>query len=616
MFPNPEIKEITLQDYLKIIYKRINLIIVILIIIPSYVAISVSRIQPIYQATVSLLIERQSPKVTKFEEVTDRYYQDKQFYQTQYEILTSRALAELVFEELHLIRDPEFQNIDDPIEALQAKVKVEPLKESQIILIHIEDTDPLRAATIANSYAKLYIRYDIETRTTTTKEAASWLEKQLDDVKKRVEKSEEALNKYIQDNRIVTVPDIEKKSETTLDSLKKDKSKIETKIAETSKRYKEKHPIMIALKAQLEEINKKIEEEINNLLDLNQKMVRYNLLKKEAESNRQLYTSLLLRAKETGVNEKLQTSPIRILDPAKPPSSPIKPQKTKDISRAFIFSLLGGIGLAFLLEYLDSTIHTAEDVSLYVDLPFLGYIPTTGKEAKTRREKNLICFQRSKSFITEYFRTLRTSILFAYPEDKPLKSILITSSLPQEGKTFTSNNIAYIFTQINERVVLIDIDMRRPKIHETYKHEQKMGLSDFLTGKIELSAIIKNTFVPNLSIITAGTTPPNPSELLTSSKIRNLFEELKSRFDRIIVDSPPILSVADTSLLANIVDGVILVIQGAHTRLEAIKRAKNKILEAKGKIIGVVINNVVIEKADRYYYYYYYSEEVKQKSNS
>jgi capsular exopolysaccharide synthesis family protein len=282
---------------------------------------------------------------------------------------------------------------------------------------------------------------------------------------------------------------------------------------------------------------------------------------------------------------------------------------------SILLALFCGIGLSFFLEYLDSSIRTAEDVTLYLSLAFLGYIPSAYKESKVESERNLICFQKPKSTIAESYRTVRTSLLFASPEDRPLKTILITSSLPEEGKTFTTTNLATIFSQLNERIVLIDTDMRRSKVHKVFKVEQKNGLSDFLTGKLSFDMAVRPTFIPNLSLITAGTIPPNPSELLSSAKISSLFEVLKLRFDRIIIDSPPILSVADTSILANIVDGIVLVIKGASTRLEAIRQSKQKIMEAKGRIMGVVVNNIAPEKEDRYYYYhYYYSEEQKKEA--
>jgi capsular exopolysaccharide synthesis family protein len=615
MLPNPEIREVTIHDYLKIIQKRIWIIISFLIVIPTAVTIVVFTATPIYKATTSILIEKSLPKVTKFEEVTQTSYLDTtQYLQTQYKILASRALAERVFEELNLGKDPDFRGLKDPLETLQNKIKVEPVRNSQIVLLNVEDTDALRASAIANTLAKLYIQQDIQTRNRTAKEAVRWLELQLEDIKKKMQESEQALSDYIQQNKIVTVPDIEKKTETLLEGFKQTRAKLETEIAEASKRYKEKHPKMIALNSQLKDITNKIEEETNNLLDLNQKMVQYNLLKKEVESDQQLYTSILTRAKETNVSEKIEATSIRIIDTAKPPDMPFKPQKKRDILLSILWALLCGTGLVFFLEYLDSSIRIAEDVNIYLKLPFLGYIPSVGKEARTDAEKSLICYRIPNSTVTEAYRAVRTSILFASPEDRPLKSILVTSSLPGEGKSFFTANLAMIFSQVNERVILLDVDMRRPKLHKAFNLEQKSGLSNFLVGGINLEGIIKPSCAKNLFVITSGTIPPNPSELLTSEKIRLLFEELKTKFDRLIVDSPPVLSVADTSLLANIVDGVIMVVKGASTRYEAVLKAKEKILEAKGKIIGIVINNIVPEQEDRYYYYhYYYSQEGRKQ---
>jgi len=163
--------------------------------------------------------------------------------------------------------------------------------------------------------------------------------------------------------------------------------------------------------------------------------------------------------------------------------------------------------------------------------------------------------------------------------------------------------------------VLLDVDMRKPKIHKNLNIAQLPGLSNYLTGNADLNSVIKSTVIQNLSFIPSGNLPPNPSELLTSGKLGKLMDELLIRFDRVIIDSPPILSAADTSLLANIVDGVVLVVKGASTRLEAVVKAKQKVLEAKGKIIGVVVNNIEPEKEDRYYYYhYYYNEEGKKQA--
>lgn len=614
MLPNPEVREVTIQDYLKIIKKRIGIFIVLPFVIISTAVIYITIRKPTYRATASILIEAVAPRVIRIDEVAREDFQSmlsQNLYQTQYKILTSRALAEKVAENLRSSRDSTFRNVDNLTEKLLLQTKVEKLKDSQVVLIHAEDNDALNASTIANSYAKTYIQQDIEKRNRAAKEASAWLQSQIGTYKDKVREAEEALNAYIQSNKIVTLPDIEKKTQGLLESLKQEKSRLETALADGIKRYKEKHPKIISLHAQLNDVEKKIEQETGNLLDLNEKMVQYNLLKKEVESNQEIYTNMLNRTKETGLAEKIEVSRISIIDYAKPPLHPFRPNKKRTMQTAVILSLLGSLGLAFLLEYLDSTIRTAEDVSTYLNLPFLGYIPSVNnKEAGTESEKALICWNMSQSTIIESYRSVRTSILFATPEDRRLNTILITSSLPQEGKSFVSSNLSAIFCQLNERVILLDMDMRRPKLHRTIKIEQKPGLSDFLTGNIDLSKIIKTTSLNALSIIPAGTIPPNPSELLSSKKINTLLEDLKGKFDRIIIDSPPVLSVPDTLLLGKIVDGIVLVIKGASTRLDAISGVKKKILDAKGKIIGVVVNNLNPEREDKYYYYhYYYGEE-------
>lgn len=620
MLPNPEIHEVTIHDYIKIVQKRLSLILLSLIIIPTTATIVVFTMKPIYRATASILIEKSSPKITKFEEVYQQgagSSEIQQYYQTQYKVLSSRSLAEKVFNKLKLSKDPDFKGEKDPLGALHEEIKIEPVRNSQIVLLRVEDIDALRASSIANALAKLYIQQDVELRNRASREAVGFLESQLTGIKQKMQESEEALNKYIQQNRIVTVTDVEKKTDGLLDGLKQTKSKLETEIAELSRRYKAKHPKMIALNAQLEDTIKKIEQETNRLLDLNQKLVQYNLLKKDAESNQQLYTSLLTRAKETTVSEQIEASSIRVVDAANPPEKPFKPKKAQSILISIFMAILTGIGGAFFLEYLDSTIRTAEDVNVYLNMPFLGYIPKTDKETRSDLDRDLVAYQKPKSVVTESYRAIRTSILFASPEDKPLKIILVTSSFPQEGKSFFTVNLSTVFSQVNERVVLLDLDMRRPRLNKVFKVELKNGLTNFLIGTASLEQIIKPTFVTNLSIITAGDIPPNPSELLTSSKIKTLFEELKSKFDRVIVDSPPILGAADTSLLANITDGVILVIKGGSTHMQAALRAKEKVTEARGRILGVVVNNIEPEKEDRYYYYYYYyTEEGKKPSKT
>ncbi len=616
MLPNPEVREVTIQDYIKIFQKRLLLILACLVVIPVITLIHVFITRPIYKAAVSIAIEKSQVKVTKFDDVY-RPESDPNYLQTQYKILGSRALVEKVFNELKLSNEKDFKGMSDPIGFLSRGVKVDPVKNSNIVLVSVEDFDGLRAAGIANALAKAYIEQDIENRNRKIKNAGGWLEEQLAEVKSKIKAAEEALNKYVQDNRLVLDRVNEKAAEGILSGLKLRRSNLELRIAEASKRYKAKHPKMIALNAELENLNKKIEKETSDSLLLRQQLVQYNILKNEVDSNQEIYVSLLSRSKEAGMSEKLQPTNIRLIDSARPPSAPFKPQKMKSVITSIILSLLLGAGLAILLEYIDSSVRTAEDVNTYLNLPFLGYLPTcSDKEFKVESEKYSVCCSMPTSLLAESFRALRTSLLFSSPEDKPLKNILVTSSLLGEGKSFCSANLSWIFTQLNEKVILIDVDMRRPKLNKMFNIEQSPGLSTYLAGKAQLDDIIHkiNRFNLNLSIIPSGSIVPNPSELLSSSKVPILMKELGARFDRIVLDSPPILIVADTSLLANMVDGVVLLIKGGSTRLDAVLGSKKKVLEAKGKIIGAVINNVVPEKEDSCYYYHYYSADKDKKA--
>jgi capsular exopolysaccharide synthesis family protein len=493
--------------------------------------------------------------------------------------------------------------------------KVEPIKNTKLINISYISPDPIEAAKFANILTDVYIRQDVGKRTQTTTEAIELLEKQVDEVKKKLADSEIALNEYAKKNNIVSIPDIEKKTTTILESLKADKVSIDKEIAELSKRYKSKHPKMIAANTRFETVNKGIEEETRKLLDITDKLNQYNILKREIDSNKALYDSLIARTKETGVVKELEATNIRVIDIATVPKEPFSPIPGRDITIGVFLGLFLGLGLAVFLEYLDSTVKCADDLELYVKLPFLGYVPSGKDEVKTKTDIDLIVYKEPQSRVSESFRSIRTSIIFSAPEDRPLKTILITSAAPQEGKSIVAVNLAIIFARVNEKVLLIDADMRRSRLHHILSVDRSVGLSSFLTGAATQEAVIKQTFIPNLFFIASGPIPPNPAELLTSAKVRIFLEEMKTKYDRIIIDSPPVTSVADTSILANMVDGVIDVIRSGFLNIDIILRGRQRLIEAKSRIIGAVLNNVDIKREDTYYYYhYYYAEDKKKKS--
>lgn len=617
MLPSPDIKELTLRDYMEVVRKRLWIVVACLLFVTSAVAFRDFQMVPVYQASSSILIEERTPKVISIEDV----YQaplSNMYYPTEYNMMHTRLMAERVFKKLNLAQEPEFQT-KKPINKLLKMFDVQPVKNTKMAVISVRGIDPVLITRIVNSWAEEYMMQDVEKRVESAQHATSWLEEQLSDVKEKLTKAENDLQSFIKNNSIVTIPNIDKERESLLDQLKQQRISAEKEIAEASKRYKEKHPKMISLTTQLNNIKEKLAEETDNLMNLQEKMVQYKILKREVDTYQSLYDSLLKRAKEVDISEKLESSNIRIIDKAEVPSIPIAPKKTRDIALSFIMSMVLGIGVCFLLEYIDTTLKTSEDVEFYVKIPFLSYIQLV----KGREMTDLFCHSKPTSQVAESFRNLRVSLIFSSPEEKPLKKMVVSSAIPGEGKTFVSINLATVFAQAKEKTILVDADMRKGRVHKVFKSDNKKGLSSALAGVYGLDEVIRNTEVEGLDLITCGPYAPNPAELLNSKLLVEIFEELSKRYDRIIVDSPPVLTVSDSLILSNMLDGIVYVIRAKHTQIKFIRESKRRMVDTRSKIIGAVLNSVDLEKDKYYYYHYYYSsytygseEDLKNKSNA
>lgn len=363
--------------------------------------------------------------------------------------------------------------------------------------------------------------------------------------------------------------------------------------------------------------------------------VQYNILKREVETNKQLYEGLLQRLKQAGVSAGLKASNIRIVDPAEPPQKPSSPNVFLNLTLAAIAGLSLGVGVALLQEHVDNTLKTPEDVERFLDLPALGLIPSMG--VLNGRRSGVYGFSRPSklrgngrwlgkgpapaslapaapwyrldsesqqhSALAEAFRSLRTSVLLSRV-DHPPQVVLISSSQPGEGKTTISTNLAISLAQLGHRVLLVDADMRRPCIHRVFDIKDSLGLVGYLTGQQEWRAARHPTTVKGLDVLVCGPTPPNPVELLSSERMRTLLREAQKEYAFAIVDSPPLLSVADSRILATLVEGVVLVVQGGVIPRELVQRAQFHVREVGGNVIGVVLNNVNV-RADDYYYYRY-----------
>jgi len=301
-----------------------------------------------------------------------------------------------------------------------------------------------------------------------------------------------------------------------------------------------------------------------------------------------------------------------IQDPAVVPTIPFKPNKRLNILLAMICGFCGSISLAFFFEYLDNTVKKVEDVERLVDWPFLGYIPRISKAAGvTETEKDLLVHIKPKDPIAEAYRTIRTSILFSSTEEHPVKSILITSPSPQEGKTATICNLALTMVQNQKRVLLIDADMRKSRLHYVFDKKNDVGLSSFLSGQAAFEDIIKQTDIKTLSLVASGPHPPNPSELLSSRKIKEFIETAEKNFDFILFDTAPMAVVTDAVILAQAVDGVVVVLESHKTSRKMLPRIAQVLKEARARVIGVLINKISGTDTSYHYYSQYYYGDMK-----
>jgi len=396
-----------------------------------------------------------------------------------------------------------------------------------------------------------------------------------------------------------------------------------------SNKYGKEHPKMVRLSAAMKGIKKKIAQEVKKTLQsveteyrvalaeeksireameekkrealsLNNKQIGYNSLKREMETSRSLYESLLKRVKEAGLTEGLEATNIMVVDPARVPDHPVKPRKARNVLLAIIVGLTLGVGMAFFFEYLDNTINTPDELERYFKVPFLGVVSKFKIDVPS---EEIIVHSNPKSNVAEGFRTIRTNLLFSSP-DVEKKHILITSALPRDGKTLQSVNIAVSFAQMGKKVLLVDADMRKARLHEIFNLERSPGLSEYLVGN---ESRPQPTEITGLEVLTAGRSSPNPSELLGSKRMKELLESERAKddFDMIIIDSPPVLSVADAVILSAVADGVVLLVNAGSTPRPAIQRAIQQLSDVEAKLIGCVLNDMDFEKESYYYSYYY-----------
>ncbi len=613
MFPNQN--EPHIQDYIQVMMRRRWVILTFFIVLVVTVLIGSLKQTPIYRATATLMIERRSPKVVSVQEVapmgTSDYYAYKDYYETQYKLIKSRSLLEEVADSLGLKADNTRKG-KDPVEKLLKIVNVYPIKNSQLVEISVEDSNPRMAANIANTVAVEYIRQNLERNVSATTDAAEWLSKRIDEQREKLKDAELALQKYREQYSIDVLPQVTN-DERAIEDVKAEYARLQGVLANYTERYTDEHPKMIELKAQISSLGNKVHglEDV----DAGDKATEYRVLEGEVQTNKRMYELLLARLKEIDVSSTLNVNNISIIDRAEVPERPVKPRLLLNMVLAVMVGLVMGTGLGFFVDYLDTTIKSPQDVKETLQSYFLGGIPEI--EEKEDVKKDRIVHLEPKSPISEAYRDIRTEILFLTLKDKNSKTILVTSAEPQAGKTTTTTNTGIAFAQNGNKVLVVDSDLRKPQLHKAFGVDRDHGLTDYLRGDADLDSIIKSTGIENLQVITAGKTLSNPAESINSERMREFISDVKQKFDLVLFDSPPIISVTDAIILANMVDASMQVVRSGKAHVPVTLRAKEKLTSAKANVLGIILNDINTFQGDYYYHYYkyyrYYGKDDKRR---
>lgn len=703
---------IDLRQYWEIIRKRKWTVLAFFAIVVIAVAVGTLLMTPIYRASLTVQIERNEAKVVDIQQVSpvEGSSDTREFYQTQYELLQSRSLAQRVIAQLRLEEHPAFARkpgllaflgfgaADDDRDAQRRKtgyespvvdrflkmLTIEPVRNSRLVKVHFDSADAVLATRVVNAVAEAFIALNLERRMDASSYAATFLRERLEQMKARLEDSERSLNTFARAKEIIRVDDKQGSIDSirlqeftmalakaqqerinteamynrmrevkdqslpdvlqskTIQTLKESKAKFEAEYQEGIKLFKPGYPKMLQLEAQIAETQARIDEEVENIrraiastyaaakdkealistqlqlakssmLGLQDRSVEYNVLKREADTNRTLYEGLLQRYKEIGVAGGVGLNNIAIVDRAEVPRGPFKPNLRLNLLIAAFLGLFGGVAFAFLFEHLDDTIKHGEDVERELGLALLGVIPFLKNTTAGGADLAFELIEEPRSSFAEAFRSLRTSLQFSTAAGVP-KVLMVTSASMGEGKSTSALTLAVAFAQTGKNVLLIDADLRKASQHKTLGIANEQGLTNLLAGEAQAVDITVATRVPQLYVMPSGPLPPNPAELLASAKMASLLTLAAEKFDLVIIDGPPVLGLADAPLLGNLAEATVMVVEYGATRKGFAADAIKRLRVARTRLLGVVLTKAEANASGYGYYqnYYYYEGAADQ----
>jgi len=539
-----EPEELDLSHYLDVLLRRRWIVLSGFTVVFVCALLHAFTFVPIYEANALLVIERERGGAKVLADGTMIQSDDDDYYQTQYKLLKSESLLRQVYEKLDLSKTADFGG-PHGLAALQGAVDVTPVLRSRLVYAGVRSHDPVLAASVANALAQTFVDQNLSNQLFISKEVLRALQAGSGDAGAR--RSYAALPAVV-DNKLIQ-------------DLKGEYAKLQSRYADMSASLTPKHPDMIALRADIDALQGQIDAE----------------------------TDKIVQSMKTQLSGQLKGNNVRIVDPADVPERPVKPNKRGEALLGLIGGLAVGAGLAFLVEALDQSVRTQEDVESKLGLPFLGEIPfSSAREGKVYDA----LLAKQFSLTSEAVRNLRTMTDFAGAPNGA-KALLVTSTVEAEGKSYIAANLAVAFSQIGEKVLLISGDLRRPSMHRSFTSTAKRGLCDFLAKgqKVdELADLVQKTDVPGVHYLPCGPRSPSPSELLNTPRLAALMTWAKSHYDRVIVDCTPLLPIHDTLLWGRHVHAAVFVVRYGRTRAPLIAKACRRLQDGGVKILGVVVN--------------------------
>lgn len=691
-----------IREYLIILGRRKWIILAIVAISLLVGLVATLLMTPQFTAASRIEISRQQQRVTNVEglEQSDRTF-DAEFYDTQYELLRARSVAERVAEELRLANnfqffaahgiDPETTEWlgspdaapsretlatreDAAVGLLLGHVNIAPIARSALVDIAYTSADPTIAASVANEWATQFMTDSMERRFASTADAREYLERRLAELRQRVEESQTQLVNYANDKDIVVLDRVEEDGRTvstptlvqanlqamnsalaeatqqrlelearagaargtnadlvnssTVNTLRQRRSDLEAEYARLMVQFEPGYPAARALQDQIQSLDQAIAREEGRVRqstqsdyqaavqreanlrsrveDLTQRLslqerdrIQYNIFQNEVDTNRELYDGLLQRYKEIGV-AGVAANNIALVDRAQVPGAPSSPNLPLNL----LVALFGGMvlsGLAvFALEQFDEGIRDPSQITPLTGLPLLGAIPVTDENVEVAE-----LVQDAKSEVSEAYLTVRSNLAFSTDHGVP-KSLMVTSTRPAEGKSTSAFALATVLARTGKRVILIDADMRSPSVHGLFGIKNDVGFSSFLTGQNDITSLLRETDIANLSLMTAGRTPPSAAELLSGDRAHELIELLTQRFDHVVVDAPPLLGLADSPLLAQAVEGVVYVIEAKGVAARGINLSLDRLRNNNANLLGGIFTKFTGSSVEGYGYGYGY----------